>query len=38
MQSTESNRRNAPAILLVAASRGPGLAMAEAFLNKGWNV
>ncbi|WP_175768262.1 SDR family oxidoreductase [Burkholderia cenocepacia] len=38
MQSTESNRRNAPAILLVAASRGLGLAMAEAFLNKGWHV
>ncbi|WP_333991412.1 SDR family oxidoreductase [Burkholderia orbicola] len=38
MQSTESNRRNAPALLLVAASRGLGLAMAEAFLNKGWHV
>ncbi|MCA8422538.1 SDR family oxidoreductase [Burkholderia seminalis] len=37
MQSTESNR-NIPAILLVAASRGLGLAMAEAFLDKGWNV
>ncbi|WP_175917732.1 SDR family oxidoreductase [Burkholderia pyrrocinia] len=37
MQSTVSNP-NAPSILLVAASRGLGLAMAEQFLNKGWNV
>ncbi|AOR69629.1 3-oxoacyl-ACP reductase [Burkholderia stabilis] len=37
MQSTVSNQ-NAPTILLVAASRGLGLAMAEQFLNKGWNV
>ncbi|KAG8155421.1 SDR family oxidoreductase [Burkholderia catarinensis] len=37
MQSTVSNQ-NTPAILLVAASRGLGLAMAEAFLNQGWNV
>ncbi|VWC06638.1 SDR family oxidoreductase [Burkholderia lata] len=37
MQSTVSNR-NVPAILLVAASRGLGLAMAEAFLDKGWHV
>lgn len=33
MQSTVSNG-NAPAILLVAASRGLGLAMAETFLTK----
>ncbi|KWF27172.1 SDR family oxidoreductase [Burkholderia pseudomultivorans] len=39
MQSTPSNSsRNAPSILLVAASRGLGLAMAQAFLEKGWNV
>lgn len=37
MQSTESNR-NIPTLLLVAASRGLGLAMAEGFLNQGWNV
>ncbi|VWB81205.1 SDR family oxidoreductase [Burkholderia lata] len=37
MQSTVLNR-NVPAILLVAASRGLGLAMAEAFLGKGWHV
>ncbi|KVF79215.1 3-oxoacyl-ACP reductase [Burkholderia sp. FL-7-2-10-S1-D7] len=37
MQSTVSNQR-APSILLVAASRGLGLAMAEQFLNKGWHV
>ncbi|CAB3750636.1 3-oxoacyl-ACP reductase [Burkholderia sp. MSh2] len=37
MQSTESNHP-APSILLVAASRGLGLAMAEAFLGHGWNV
>ena len=28
----------APTILLIAASRGLGLAIAEEFLNKGWNV
>ena len=37
MQSTLSNPKT-PSILLVAASRGLGLAMAEQFLNKGWNV
>ncbi|HDR9763744.1 TPA: SDR family oxidoreductase [Burkholderia cepacia] len=37
MQSTVSNK-NAPTILLVAASRGLGLAMAEQFLSKGWRV
>ncbi|WP_175689548.1 SDR family oxidoreductase [Burkholderia anthina] len=37
MQSTESNP-TPPSILLVAASRGLGLAMAEQFLNKGWHV
>ncbi|WP_175967946.1 SDR family oxidoreductase [Burkholderia sp. BCC0322] len=37
MQSTVSEGK-APAILLVAASRGLGLAMAEAFLDKGWRV
>ncbi|MCA7997259.1 SDR family oxidoreductase [Burkholderia metallica] len=37
MQSTVSNQ-NVPAILLVAASRGLGLAMAEAFLKRGWRV
>ncbi|VWD15401.1 Short-chain dehydrogenase/reductase SDR [Burkholderia contaminans] len=37
MHSTEANR-NVPALLLVAASRGLGLAMAEAFLDKGWHV
>ncbi|WP_423368983.1 SDR family oxidoreductase [Burkholderia sp. LMG 32019] len=37
MQSTVSSK-NAPTILLVAASRGLGLAMAEQFLNQGWNV
>ncbi|CAB3746329.1 3-oxoacyl-ACP reductase [Burkholderia puraquae] len=37
MQSTESSQ-NVPAILLVAASRGLGLAMAEAFLDQGWRV
>ncbi|KVL05682.1 SDR family oxidoreductase [Burkholderia cepacia] len=37
MQSTVSSK-NAPTILLVAASRGLGLAMAEQFLNKGWRV
>ncbi|MBY4716055.1 SDR family oxidoreductase [Burkholderia cepacia] len=37
MQSTVSSK-NAPTILLVAASRGLGLAMAEQFLSKGWRV
>ncbi|WP_175709738.1 SDR family oxidoreductase [Burkholderia ambifaria] len=37
MQSTVSNA-STPSILLVAASRGLGLAMAEQFLNKGWRV
>ncbi|UTV57953.1 SDR family oxidoreductase [Burkholderia arboris] len=37
MQSTEANR-HVPTLLLVAASRGLGLAMAEGFLNQGWNV
>ncbi|AOJ89015.1 3-oxoacyl-ACP reductase [Burkholderia sp. MSMB0856] len=37
MQSTVSTPRT-PSILLVAASRGLGLAMAEQFLNKGWHV
>jgi NAD(P)-dependent dehydrogenase (short-subunit alcohol dehydrogenase family) len=33
-----SSGQTAPTILLVAASRGLGLAMAEEFLKKGWNV
>ncbi|MEY1589764.1 SDR family oxidoreductase [Burkholderia sp. Bmkn7] len=37
MQSTVSSK-NAPTILLVAASRGLGLAMAKQFLGKGWSV
>ncbi|QOH39017.1 SDR family oxidoreductase [Burkholderia cepacia] len=37
MQSTVSSK-SAPTILLVAASRGLGLAMAEQFLGKGWSV
>ena len=37
MASMISDQKN-PAILLVAASRGLGLAMAEEFLKKGWNV
>ncbi|KVC17807.1 3-oxoacyl-ACP reductase [Burkholderia diffusa] len=37
MQSTASNPKT-PSILLVAASRGLGLAMAEQFLDKGWHV
>ncbi|KVW84383.1 SDR family oxidoreductase [Burkholderia cepacia] len=37
MQSTVSSK-NAPTILLVAASRGLGLVMAEQFLSKGWSV
>jgi len=37
MTSTVLNQKK-PAILLVAASRGLGLAMTEEFLKKGWNV
>ncbi|KVE31758.1 3-oxoacyl-ACP reductase [Burkholderia vietnamiensis] len=37
MQSTLSHAET-PSILLVAASRGLGLAMAEQFLNHGWHV
>ncbi|WP_333974125.1 SDR family oxidoreductase [Burkholderia cepacia] len=37
MQSTVSSK-NAPTILLVAASRGLGLAIAEQFLSMGWSV
>jgi NAD(P)-dependent dehydrogenase (short-subunit alcohol dehydrogenase family) len=37
MSSTASNQKN-PSILLIAASRGLGFAMAEEFLKKGWNV
>ncbi|HEV7218346.1 MAG: SDR family oxidoreductase [Terriglobales bacterium] len=37
MSSTSSNQKN-PTILLIAASRGLGFAMAEEFLKKGWNV
>lgn len=37
MSSTASNQ-TIPAILLIAASRGLGFAMAEEFLKKGWNV
>lgn len=37
MSSTASNQTN-PTILLIAASRGLGFAMAEEFLKKGWNV
>lgn len=37
MSATASNHEN-PAILLIAASRGLGFAMAEEFLKKGWNV
>lgn len=37
MSSTVSNQKR-PTILLIAASRGLGLAMAEEFLKKGWNV
>ncbi|WP_420238221.1 SDR family NAD(P)-dependent oxidoreductase [Telmatobacter bradus] len=33
-----SSEQSAGAILLIAASRGLGLAMAEEFLEKGWNV
>ena len=37
MSSTASNQ-TAPTILLIAASRGLGLAMAREFLKRGWNV
>jgi NAD(P)-dependent dehydrogenase (short-subunit alcohol dehydrogenase family) len=37
MSPTASNKTN-PTILLIAASRGLGFAMAEEFLKKGWNV
>src|SRR5580698_2102296 len=37
MSSTASNQKNLT-ILLIAASRGLGFAMAEEFLKKGWNV
>ncbi len=37
MSSTSPNQKN-PTILLIAASRGLGFAMAEEFLKKGWNV
>jgi NAD(P)-dependent dehydrogenase (short-subunit alcohol dehydrogenase family) len=37
MSSTASNQ-TIPTILLIAASRGLGFAMAEEFLKKGWNV
>lgn len=37
MSSTVLNQKR-PTILLIAASRGLGLAMAEEFLKKGWNV
>jgi NAD(P)-dependent dehydrogenase (short-subunit alcohol dehydrogenase family) len=37
MSSTASNEKK-PTILLIAASRGLGFAMAEEFLKKGWNV
>jgi NAD(P)-dependent dehydrogenase (short-subunit alcohol dehydrogenase family) len=33
-----STPKSGPSILLVGASRGLGLAMAEEFLNRGWNV
>lgn len=36
--SINDSNRPAPTILLVAASRGLGLAMAEEFLKHGWNV
>jgi NAD(P)-dependent dehydrogenase (short-subunit alcohol dehydrogenase family) len=36
--ATSSSNQTAPTILLIAASRGLGLAMAEEFLKKGWNV
>jgi NAD(P)-dependent dehydrogenase (short-subunit alcohol dehydrogenase family) len=34
----DSSNQNVPTILLIAASRGLGLAMAAEFLKKGWNV
>jgi NAD(P)-dependent dehydrogenase (short-subunit alcohol dehydrogenase family) len=37
MSSSASKHKN-PTILLIAASRGLGFAMAEEFLKKGWNV
>jgi NAD(P)-dependent dehydrogenase (short-subunit alcohol dehydrogenase family) len=37
MSSTASNEKK-PTIVLIAASRGLGFAMAEEFLKKGWNV
>lgn len=33
-----TSKQTVPTILLIAASRGLGLAMAEEFLKKGWNV
>ena len=36
--SSAASAHTTPTILLVAASRGLGLAMAEEFLKKGWNV
>ena len=36
--ATNSSNQTAPTILLIAASRGLGLAMAEEFLKKDWNV
>jgi NAD(P)-dependent dehydrogenase (short-subunit alcohol dehydrogenase family) len=36
--SADSSTRKIPSILLIAASRGLGLAMAAEFLKKGWNV
>jgi NAD(P)-dependent dehydrogenase (short-subunit alcohol dehydrogenase family) len=36
--SSNSPNQNNPTILLIAASRGLGFAMAEEFLKKGWNV
>jgi NAD(P)-dependent dehydrogenase (short-subunit alcohol dehydrogenase family) len=35
---TDSSSEKVPTILLIAASRGLGLAMAAEFLKKGWNV
>src|ERR1700678_3575043 len=36
--SADSSSRKLPTILLIAASRGLGLAVAAEFLKKGWNV
>jgi NAD(P)-dependent dehydrogenase (short-subunit alcohol dehydrogenase family) len=36
--SADSSNRKILTILLIAASRGLGLAMAAEFLKKGWNV